>query len=381
MEVLRDLRPLGRVNGKALAIALALGAGALAFASCAGSGGAERNRSVASAPRPAATWPVKHREHVDLWFHGFALLQDDTSTVPIFAPGYRQRMTIYKNTLALHTPLDTAFDKLSSYLRAQPDAVGAQFLALYFNSWEEMARAAGYFLRYEGDPRRPDSREVAAIVALFAQYFPRAEDREFLNRFMGVLDIERGLYFHDWWVNEERARRGGLQRADSLWQSTWRPALQRFLNHTQQQSGDLIVTLTLGGEGRALPAGKLTNQYAIAWPATADSAEVLLFAFAHEAVGGTAQAAISDHLTPAETRAGLGAGFSNAGLVRGGAILVERVQPGFGARYARWYLALMGRAVPADDAAALDALAAAFPMRPEMLASLDRQISIAFSGI
>lgn len=374
MEVLRDVRPLGRVTPR---VWLAL----LACAAVAAPLEAQRNRRAAPTPPPTSTWPVKHREHVDLWLYGFAMLQEDTNTVPLFAPDFRQRMTVLKNSRALHTPLDSASEKLGAHLNARPDAVGAQFLALYFNTWEEMSRAAGYFVRYDGDPRRPDNREVAVIVALFAEYFPRAEDRAFLQQFVDVLSRERDLFFRDWWVAEERARRGGLARADSLWQSSWRPALQRFLNHTQQQSGDLILALTLGGEGRALPAGKTTNQYAVAWPATADSAEVLLFAFAHEIVGSTAQAAIADHLTPAETRAGLAASYGNAGLVRGGALLVERVQPGLGARYARWYLSLMGRAAPADDAAALAALADAFPMRAEMIASMERQIGIAFTGI
>jgi hypothetical protein len=378
MEVLRDLRPLGRVNRRFAALALVAGA----FVCSSAPLDAQRGRRPAATP-PAqlATWPVKHREHVDLWFYGFALLQDDTATVPYFAPDFRQRMTILKNSRALHTPLDTAFEQLSAWANKGTNGLGAQFIALHFNTWEDLTRAAGFFLRYDGDPRKARERDVAEIVALFAGYFPRPEDRVFLAKFIEVLDFERSLVFHDWWVAEERARRAGLLRADSLWQASWRPTLQRFLNHTQQQSGDLVLALTLGGEGRALPAGKTTNQYAIAWPATADSAEVLLFAFAHEVVASTAQAAIADHLTPAETRDGLAATFGTAGLVRGGALLVERVQPGLGARYARWYLSLMGRTVPADDAAALAALAEAFPMRAEMVASMERQIGIAFTGI
>jgi hypothetical protein len=376
MEILRDVRPLGRLNPRT---ALAVAACLMAAACSSSPRAAQPTRPAAEAP--ALTWPLKHREHVDLWLHGFAMLQDDTSTVPLFAPDYRQRMTIYKNSRALHTPLDSATEKLGAYLQSRPDAVGAQFLALYFSTWDEMSRAAGYFLRFDGDPQRSDNREVATIVALFAQYFPRPADREFLRQFIEVLNAERTLFHHEWWVAEERARRAGLQRADALWQSTWRPALQRFLNHTQQQNGDLILSLALGGEGRALPAGKSTNQYAITWPATADSAEVLLFAFAHEIVGSVAQAAITDHLTPAESRSGVAAQLNSAGLVRGGALLVERVQPGSGARYARWYLSLMGRTAPTGDAAALAALAAAFPMRAAMIESIERQITIAFSGI
>src|SRR5690606_1197817 len=123
----------------------------------------------------------------DLWLHGFALLQEDTAAVPFFARGYRERMTVYKNSRSLHTPLDTAYEKLSGYLKARPDAVSAQFLALYFNTWAEMTRAADYFFRHEGDPRRTNNRDVANIIATFAQYFPRPADREFLRQFIDVL--------------------------------------------------------------------------------------------------------------------------------------------------------------------------------------------------
>ncbi|MFM8911059.1 MAG: hypothetical protein ACKOH8_10935, partial [Gemmatimonadota bacterium] len=67
------------------------------------------------------------------------------------------------------------------------------------------------------------------------------------------------------------------------------------------------------------------------------------------------------------------------GLVRGGAMLVARIDPALADGYARWYLSLAGRPVPSTGA--LEALAAAFPMPEEMLASLRRQIDLAFTGI
>ena len=36
---------------------------------------------------PSVIWPVKTREHVDLWLHGFAMLQEDTTFVPFFKCG------------------------------------------------------------------------------------------------------------------------------------------------------------------------------------------------------------------------------------------------------------------------------------------------------
>ncbi len=365
MEVLRHLRPKGL-------IALL----ALALAACAGP------QSTAAPLNPAATgpqWPVKSREHVDLWLHGFALIMDDTATVPLFARGYRDHATVAKNQRAVYTGLDSARQVLSSTLRSRPQLQGAQFLALYFGTWEEMRQAVEYFLRAEGDPSRTTSREVAAIIAFFAQQFPRAEDREFLRRFVAGLQAEHERFHHAWWLEEQRAGAAAFARADSLWQASWRPALQRYLNHTQQANGDLVLARTLGGEGRAVTTGKNGNQFAVAWPRTADSAEVVLFTFAHEAAGAIAAVAVNDHLTPAQQREGAGDRLASAGLVRGGALLVQRMDPAIAERYARYYLSQMGRPVPRSGA--LAALEAAFPMPDEMIASMRRQVETAFGGI
>ncbi len=342
---------------------------------------AQRRGRAEPAPAPSAQWPVKVREHVDLWFHGFALIQDDTTAIPLFDRDYRERITVLKNSLARYTPFDSAQEFLSARLKDRPDLNGAQFVALYFGTWEELVQAFDYFLNAEGDPRRANNRDVQTIIVLLGGYFPRPADREFAKRFIAALAGERMQFHREWWLAERRARESALAAADSLWQRNWRPAIQRFLNHTQQPSGDLILSLTLGGEGRALPAGKTTNQFALGWPRTAATAEELLFAFAHEAIGSTAQVAVTDHLTPAQQRGGDGARYASAGLVRGGALLVERVEAGMGARYARWYLTQMGREAPPDDAAALEALAQAFPMLPEMLETIQRQINLAFTGI
>lgn len=359
-----------------LAVVAPLVAATLSLGACAG------NQTTAAPLRPLVRgpqWPVKTREHVDLWLHGFALISEDTATVPLYARGYAEHVTIEKNKRGLYTALDSARASLAATLRTRPVLEGTQFIALYFGTWEELKQAIDYFIEYEGDPSKARNREVQGIVAFLAQQFPRKEDREFAQRFTRALEGERASFHHQWWLDEQRARTAGLARADSLWQSKWRPALQTYLNHTQQPNGDLIVTRALGGEGRAVPAGDNASQYAVAWPATADSAEVMLFSFAHEAAGAVAQVAVNDHLTPAQQREGAGAKFSAVGLVRGGALLVERVDPALAERYARWYLAQSGKPVPARDA--LAALATAFPMPQDMIDSMKRQIDLAFGGI
>lgn len=367
MEVLRDLRTLR---------SLILAGTTLAFA--AAPLDAQRQRGEAL-PAPGPQWPVKTREHVDLWFHVFALLQDDTSTVPLFDRGYRERITIAKNSRGLYTKFDEQRDAIANDPVASRHLLNAQFLTLHFGTWPEMKQAFEYFFRAEGNPRQANNREVQAIVAFFAQQFPRPDDRAWAQKLVDATQAEYDEFYKAYWLEQFRAREAALARADSLWQGVWRPSLQQFLNYTQQSSGDLILAISLGGEGRALNAGNRANQFAVTFPASADSAEVLLFAFAHEAASSIARVAVNDHLTPAQQRTGLGAQLESRGLVRGGALLVEQVLPGTGERYARWYLAQAGKPVP--DEGALAALAESFPMPDEMIEAMKRQIALSFQGI
>ncbi|MFM9014485.1 MAG: hypothetical protein ACKORK_13170, partial [Gemmatimonadota bacterium] len=159
---------------------------------------------------------------MDLWLHGFALLMDDTATVPLFDRGYRDHLTVERNRRGLYTALDSARRDLVAGLRARPALEGAQFLALYFGSWDELQRGMTFFLRAEGDPRNASNPEVAGVVAFLAQQFPRKEDREWARRFSATLEGERTQFFHAWWVDEQRRRTPGLVMADSLWQARWR---------------------------------------------------------------------------------------------------------------------------------------------------------------
>src|SRR5215210_56910 len=58
-----------------------------------------------------AIWPIKTREHVDLWLHGYALLQEDTTFVPFFRRGYSSEMTVLKNRANVLSQLDANRDR------------------------------------------------------------------------------------------------------------------------------------------------------------------------------------------------------------------------------------------------------------------------------
>jgi len=359
---------------------------------CASGGGGAAEPGAAAAPGQAAgqaaanaSWPIKTREHVDLWLHGFAMISDDTTKVPFFRRGYRDELTVAKNGANVTTQLDANRERLRARLAANRNLVNAQFLGLYFGSWQELRQVAELFVRAEGDPRRANSRELAAAIATLAQYFPTAPDRDWLQLFVASLNDESEKFYHDYWVQQQRNRAPVLAALDSLWQRQYRPKLQGFLNSTQQPSGDLLLSLPLDGEGRTISGagtvggGSSANIVTVTFPPRAQDAVEAVYVFVHEAAGTLAATAVSDNTTPNEKRTGVADRLQSAAAVRTGALLLQRVAPELVDGYARYYLRSANAASAGADAQA--GLAATFPLPDSLRAAIERQLDVVLGGI
>ena len=357
----------------------------VAFAAC---GGSAAQQGTSTAPAPAnpsgvqtttdAPWPVKTREHLDLWLHGFAMVTQDTTRVPFFRRGYREQITVEKNRRGLSTMLDGNRDQLAARFAANRNLVGAQFIALYFGSWEELSRGVSLFLRAEGDPGRASDQQQQAVIAFLAGTFRSRADRDWLELFARSLEDERARFYHEYWLAEQRARGPALAAVDSLWQRVYRPRLQTFLDRTQQSTGDFVLSLPLDGEGRTISAGKRSNVIAVTFPDDASRAVEAIYVAAHEVIGAIANTAIADNVSPAERREGTVDRISSNALVRGGALLLQRVAPDLAAGYARYYLRAVGASTTGDVQAAL---AQQFPLPERIRASIASQLETVLGGI
>lgn len=363
--------------------ALGLAAGCASGGASTSQGGATQGPPVIVGSTPVADsnapWPVKVREHVDLWLHGFAMIYDDTTRVPYFERGYRDHMVVLKNRSNITTLLDQNRDVLRARMRANPALINAQFLPLYFGSWSDMRQVIGMYLQAGGDPRAAGSAQMQNIFGLLNSYFPSPSDRQWLDTFVKSLDDESARFYHSYWVEQQRERASVIPVIDSLWQKIYRPDLQGYLNHTQQQNGDFLLSLPLDGEGRTITMGKEQNEIAVAFPARPADAVQAIYVFAHEASGVFANAAVSDNTTPAERRTGAAERYSASALVRGGAMLLQRLAPDLAAGYARYYLAAAGLPAPAGDPQA--ALAAAFPLPDVIVKGMQQQLQFVLGGI
>ena len=362
-------------------------AGSLLLAGCATAGGGGSTAS-GNPPAPVGSttgtgqargWRVAAEEHVDLWLHGFALLTSDTGRVPFFARGYKQNITALKRQRNAFTALDANATQLSQRFATNPGLTNAQFLAMYFSSFQEIVNATDLLIRSNGEPRASSDPVVQQEIALMASNFPSPADRNWVRLFVQSLQDEYNKFYHGYWTSEQSARGAAFAQVNQLWMSQYYPKLTRFLNNTQQQSGELILSLPLGGEGRTINGGKLTNAIAVEFPRTPDAAPEALFVFVHEAVARVVQEAITDNTTPAEQRSGATNAYVGNGAVRAGAILLQKVAPDLVAAYQRYYLGQMGRAAPTGDPRA--SFEAAFPLPAAVLSSITSSIESILAGI
>lgn len=346
------------------------------IAGCTSAGGGVAETGGQQAQAQTRVWPVLTRSHVDLWLHGYAMLLRDTSKVPVFRKGYRDRVQAAKNQRGVTTLLDANRDRLQARLALSGTLFNGQFAPMYFQSFEQMRQVIDLFMRAEGNPAATNDPVLRQFFAVLASSFSSAADRDWLRVFAESLEDERRQFYQQYWTSEHSGRLGYVRRVDSLWQSTYRPRLQGFLNNTQQENGEMILALTLGGEGRTVNFSSRQNAVATTMP-DADPLEAL-YVFAHEIVSGIVGTAVNDNTTPNEQRAGLSARYVTTGTVRAGAMLLRRTSPELVAGYTRYYLSQAGQATTGD----IDArLASVFALPQAIVDAIDRQLEVVLGGI
>jgi hypothetical protein len=247
---------------------------------------------------------------------------------------------------------------------------------MYFESFDQMRQVIDLFIRAGGDPRSASDRTLALYFAVLGQSFATAADRDWLRLFTQALEDERRQFYQQYWTSQNGAHIALVRAADSLWQDTYRPRLRGFLNNTQQENGDMILALTLGGEGRTVNFSARQNAVAVTMPE--QDAREAFYVFAHEVVSGIVSTAVNDNITPTDQRAGAGARYVTTGTVRGGAMLLERVAPELVAGYTRYYLSQAGTSTSGDITARL---ATTFPLPDVIRDAINRQLQVVLGGI
>jgi len=354
----------------------------IVLAACAtggGQGGQTARRSEAQPQRPEANWPIKTRYQLDLWLHGYAMVQPDTTLVPYFERGYRDRIMAAKNRANVYTELDRYSSQLRTQMASSQTIIGGQFLALYFDSWDDMRAAIDTFLVAKGQVGSTQNPVSQRVIAVVGASFPTAADRQWLQTFVTALQDESQRFYQSYWNQQQRERSGVTVALDSLWSKVYLPKFRGYLNNTRQNEGEMFISLPLDGEGRTIAGGPHSNSVAVTFPEKASDALDAIYVFTHEMVGALAGQVIADNTTPEEKRNGVAAGYASPAAVRGGAIVLKRIAPELVTGYERYYLRSANVSfTPGSEEATL---ARVFPLPQSILYGMTRQLEIVFGGI
>jgi hypothetical protein len=366
-------------NGIATALAGAVVSALFACAPAASSTGGdtapEPTPSESTPTMPTTRWPVGVRQHVDLWLHGFALLQADTTLVPFFRRGYRQTLTDARSRANAVTMLDANRDKLTSHITANPKMVNAQFVAMYFANWNDMKQTVDFFLEAGGNPRNANTRELASAVSLLAGYFPTAPDRDWLRLYMQSLGDENTKFFQAYWTQEQVRRQPVRNAFESLWRDTYQTKFTGILRNSRMERGTVLLSIPLNGEGRTLTGSAGEATIAVTYP---DEAIDAIYVVAHESVANVVMEAIRDNTTPSEQREGAGDRYVSPAAVRAGAMLLERIAPDLVDGYMRYYLTTANRSGSSNIRQIFESV---FAIPEGIRAGIAKQLDLVLGGI
>ena len=360
----------------------AAGLCALVIAGCASGGGSNTPPTEPLAVRPDLSWKISTRYQVDLWLHGYALVQDDTTLVPYFKRGYRDSMEALKKQGGITTQLDAHRDSLHALMRTDARLVNGQFLGLYFRSWDAMQKAVDSYLKASvntGDTRgRIMDADTRSVFGIIASSYSTPAGRDWLRTFTAALQDEDTKYYANYWRTQQTDRAAIVAAVDSLWTQTYFPKFRPFLTKSGQARGEILLSLPLDGEGRTLGEPTRGPTIAIAFPDSVSHAVDALYVLTHEVVSTVSNKAVDDNTTPAEKREGVGDKYTSAAAVRGGYLLLQKIAPELATGFARYYLnAAKISFTEGDEAGALER---AFPLRKTIQDQLVKDIDKSTTG-
>lgn len=273
-----------------------------------------------------SSWIVASAAHVDLWYHGLATLGlEDEGALELYDPNYAAMITEEKRRRGLYpTKLDEIGSRLAHDIaRWIPDDI-IHFVPLYFATagLAEMFEALHDVVDGRMVRRRSIDVQRGAVVMSLVLTSSRA--RGALSRFVSALEDEWEVFYEEYWRESLPLRLTQIQAVQSVWDQHFASRLEPFLSDNNLQHGILMITPTLGFEGRIVSDGDVPVASAVSIldpPQRAElSALLLLKELCYLAIDDATESAIGETGESAERT------LQNL-AVRCGELLIEQSVP------------------------------------------------------
>ncbi len=316
--------------------------------------------SVAQQVGPRAStagWTMISRAHVDLWFHGLAVIGfDQDGELPLYSPDYVAKVRAAKEEMGIYpTVLDSLAERLLEDFGEDQAFQNFHFVPLYFPNADRESMFRG--LRAVADRRFRDTTVVGpdnrAGVRWGAIEFEDRGVRGTLRRFLDALDNEWDVFFSDYWQREIALEPGDVSDIERRWDEDLAPAIAGFLGDQGLKAGIALVSPVLGPEGRLVQgdAFRGISDAVAVWYPDRDAPDASAFAVVRELCFSIIDGSV---INPRTVRGEDPETMSGRAAVHCGSLLLDRADAGLAERYQHLFL----RALGADTAEA--AVTAAF---------------------
>jgi len=326
----------------------------------------------------APGWIVGSAPHLDLWFHGLAVVGfSGSGPMPLYDSDYGAAVQQLKQEQGVFpTVLDERASSLASEFASDPGFELAHFLPLYFVS----ADRARMFDALQKVARDGNADAVTDFRAKFgagvvAQVLTEADQRQALANYALILEQEWGAFYEDFWNELASSRQDLYQELQLRWDHELAPRLQAYLHAARLDRGAIVVSPVIGAEGRIFegdPRQRDDNLIVVGFPLGSSDLDAVLANVVRELsfpllrrVLNSTTAAGRD---PAEAEA-----ESSLAAVRTGALLLQRYAPDQVEAYQRSFVRAR-QLEPASGAALVSQFEAAFPISADLARALVAEV-------
>ncbi|MBT8478891.1 MAG: hypothetical protein KJO06_08245 [Gemmatimonadetes bacterium] len=333
---------------------------------------------LAAQESPAAeqtSWRVLPLPHVDLWYHGLAVVGfEGSGPDPLYDPSYRARVREVKEGLGVYpSALDRGSPGFASAFQADSAFELLHFVPLYFAS-----AGPDRMLTALAQVAETGNATVADPVAQFgagivAQLLPEERQRDVLLQFTRALSEEWTAWFEDVWTRSVLDRRVDLAALQSAWDERFAGPLRPYLARHQLDQGAMIVSPQVGLEGRVFsgsPGDRTDNLVVVHLPAPGEPLDAALHYAVRELCFPAARVAM-DAAGPMPADRLSASARSTRAAVRCGDLLLERVASDEAAAYRSSFVPATASA---SEAATRDAFYRAYPLDAGLEAALRVEI-------
>lgn len=201
------------------------------------------------------SWVVVSRPHIDLWYHGLAVVEFGREAgITLYHTGYLERVRTAKQALGVYpTALDRAAEEIKRDFDSDRVFQVLHFLPLYFPNATAEQMLQGLAALCAGTL---DSGNVAIETAVGLQYaaseFTGPQQRLVLGRFVRALQEEWRQFFRSFWSDSLAMSQEVQREVQSGWDEYAEEPLGEFLSRHNLDSGRIFLSAVLGPEGRAV---------------------------------------------------------------------------------------------------------------------------------